>query len=54
MNVKRLRADNADPTTFRGRLASWEKRVLGAGGLGWRTFMDATKLAAYLSEVRES
>jgi hypothetical protein len=54
MNVKRLGADNADPTTFRSRLASWEKRVLAAGGMGWRTFMDPTKLAAYLSEVRES
>jgi hypothetical protein len=54
MNVKRLRADNADPTAFRSRLASWERRILEAGGKGWRTFLDPTKLAAYLSEVRES
>ncbi len=54
MNVKRLGADNADPMAFRGRLAAWEKRVLDAGGKGWRTFMDPSKLAKYLSEVRES
>ena len=52
MNVKRLGADNADPSAFRERLAGWERRVLGAGGLGWRTFMDPSKLAAYLADVR--
>lgn len=52
MNVKRLGADNADPNVFRRRLAAWERRVLEAGGLGWRTFMDAAKLADYLGEVR--
>ena len=26
--------------------------VLAAGGLGWRVFMDASKLAAYLADVR--
>ncbi len=54
MNVKRLGADNADPMAFRGRLAAWEKRVLDAGGKGWRTFMDPSKLAEYLSEARGS
>ncbi len=52
MNVKRLAMDNADPDVFRRRLAAWEQRILGSGGLGWRTFMDTTKLADYLSEVR--
>ena len=52
MNVKRLGTDNADPNAFRSRLADWEGRVLEAGGLGWRTFMDATKLTDYLGEVR--
>jgi hypothetical protein len=52
MNVKRLGADNADPSVFRERLASWEKRVLAAGGLGWRMLMDTSKLASYLAEVR--
>jgi hypothetical protein len=54
MNVKRLGADNANPQVFRQRIAGWEQRVMDAGGSGWRTFMDATKLAVYLSEIRES
>jgi hypothetical protein len=54
MNVKRLNSDNADPNGFRKRLADWETRVLDAGGLGWRTFMDAAKLGEYLGEVRAS
>ena len=54
MNVKRLGSDNADPSLFRQRLAAWEHRVLESGGLGWRTFMDASKLADYLGEVRAS
>jgi hypothetical protein len=52
MNVKRLGSDNADPSVFRGRLKAWEERVLKAGGLGWRTFLDPSKLADYLNEVR--
>jgi hypothetical protein len=53
MNVKRLQGDNADPSVFRSRLADWERRVVAAGGRGWRTLMDASKLGAYLGEVRE-
>jgi hypothetical protein len=52
MNVKRLGKDNSDPAVFRQRVAGWEERVLGAGGRGWRMFMDASKLADYLAEVR--
>jgi hypothetical protein len=52
MNVKRLGRDNADPEVFRNRLATWERRVLDAGGSGWKTFMDSSKLAAYLGEIR--
>jgi hypothetical protein len=52
MNVKRLHGDNLDPTGFRSRLESWDKRVMASGGLGWRTLMDATKLGDYLSEIR--
>ena len=37
-----------------GRLAAWGRRVLSAGGLGWRAFMDATRLTDYLGEVRAS
>ena len=52
MNVKRLAGDNADPAVFRERLASWERRVMAAGGSGWKNFNDSTKLAAFLSELR--
>jgi len=52
MNVKRLRGDNADPESFRARLTAWERRVMAAGGRGWRTFMDPSRLPEYLSEVR--
>jgi hypothetical protein len=53
MNVKRLGADNADPSVFRNRLAGWERRVMEAGGSGWRTFLDASQLPAFPEEVRE-
>jgi hypothetical protein len=53
MNVKHLREDGVDPTAFRSRLASWDKRVLDSGGLSWRTMMDPTKLGDYLADVRE-
>jgi len=52
MNVKRLQPDNADPERFRTRLATWEERTTGAGALGFRTFQDDQKLAAYLGEIR--
>jgi hypothetical protein len=52
MNVKRLHADNADPEVFRGRLASWEGQVLGAGAAGWRAIMDAGQLPVHLAQLR--
>jgi hypothetical protein len=52
MNVKRLGPDQADPGGFRERLADWERRVATAGAAEWRNFMDASRLAAYLDEVR--
>jgi hypothetical protein len=52
MNVKRLQRDTVDPAVFRNRLSAWERRVTRAGASEWRTFMDATKLPAYLAEVR--
>ncbi len=52
LNVKRLASDNADPDRFRGRLGRWERMVTEAGALGWRTFMDPTKLPGYLDGIR--
>jgi hypothetical protein len=52
MNVKRLESDDEDPQRFRGRLAQWEKTVVGHGAAGWQTFMDAGKLGGHLAAVR--
>lgn len=52
MNVKRLGADAADPQAFRTRLSGWEDRVVAANAVGWRTFLDSTKLPDYLGEIR--
>jgi hypothetical protein len=54
MNVKRLKTDSADPAVYRKRMADWEKRILAAGGLDWKTFMDPRKVSGYLTDVRES
>jgi hypothetical protein len=52
MNVKRLEADAADPEAFRRRIGSWKTRVERSGGAGWRTFLDSSKLADYLAQIR--
>jgi hypothetical protein len=52
MNVKRLEADSADPETYRKRLEGWRKRVERAGGDGWRTVLDTSKLPGILAEIR--
>jgi hypothetical protein len=52
VNVKRLQADNADPQLFRGRLASWQERVLSHGADGWREVLDAGQLPVHLAQLR--
>ena len=52
MNIKRLTKDTANPEVFRRRIASWERRVIGRGALGWQTIMDPNKLPMYLAQVR--
>ena len=52
MNIKRLSKDTANPEVFRRRIASWERRVVGRGALGWQTIMDPNKLPVYLAQVR--
>jgi len=54
MNVKRLRHDNANPETFRGRIDGWERTLRASGASGWRTIMDARALPDHLSELRGS
>jgi hypothetical protein len=48
VNVKRLAADMNDPAAYRARLASWEKRLLGAGATSWKE-LDAEGLAGTLA-----
>ena len=52
VNVKRLQADNADPQLFRGRLASWQERVLTHGAAGWREVLDSGQLPTHLAQLR--
>jgi hypothetical protein len=52
MNVVQLESDTADPAQFRDRMAAWETDVTEAHATGWRTFMDAEKLAPYLADIR--
>ncbi|HXK25553.1 MAG TPA: VWA domain-containing protein [Myxococcota bacterium] len=52
VNVKRLSADNADPQLFRGRMASWQQRVLSHGAVGWREVLDEAQLPVQLAQLR--
>jgi hypothetical protein len=52
VNVKRLAADNADPQLFRGRMASWQERVLSHGAAGWREVLDEGQLPVQLAQLR--
>ncbi len=44
MNVKRLNADNANPTAYRARLASWQKRVTSHGAKDFQVVLEPGKL----------
>ncbi len=44
MNVKRLNADNANPTAYRARLASWEKQITSHGAKDFQVVMAPEKL----------
>lgn len=50
MNVKRLAADNADPTAYRQRLAGWEKQVTSHGAREFKVVLEPEKLADLLDE----
>jgi len=50
MNVKRLAADNADPTVYRQRLAAWEKQVTAHGAKEFKVVLEPDKLADLLDE----
>lgn len=50
MNVKRLAADNANPASYRQRLAGWDKQVTAHGAKQFKVVLDAEKLADLLDE----
>jgi len=50
MNVKRLAADNADPTVYRQRLSGWEKQVTQHGARDFKVVLEPEKLTELLDE----
>ena len=50
VNVKRLDGDNANPTTYRERIARWEENILASGASEWRVIGDGPRLVQYLGE----
>ncbi len=50
MNVKRLGPDNANPTAYRARLASWQKQLTQHGAREFKVVLEAEKLADLLDE----
>jgi hypothetical protein len=50
MNVKRLAADNADPTAYRQRLSGWEKQVTAHGARDFKVVLEPDKLVDLLDQ----
>ena len=50
MNVKRLGPDNANPTAYRARLASWQKQLTQHGAREFKVVLEPEKLAELLDE----
>jgi hypothetical protein len=50
MNVKRLAADNANPTAYRQRLSGWEKQVTTHGAKEFKVVLEPDRLAELLDE----
>ena len=44
MNVKKLNADNANPTAYRARLASWQQQATSHGAKEFKVVIDPEKL----------
>jgi hypothetical protein len=51
VNVKKLDDDNADPTTYRQRIADWEEQILACGAREWRVIADGPRLVHYLDKL---
>jgi hypothetical protein len=52
MNVKKLSADNANPTTYRARMAKWQKQVTSHGAKEFQMVLEAEKLDDLLEQGR--
>jgi hypothetical protein len=44
MNVKKLNADNANPTVYRARMAKWQKQITTHGAKEFQMVLEAEKL----------
>ena len=44
MNVKKLNADNRNPTVYRERLASWQRQVVSHGGRDFQVILEPGRL----------
>jgi hypothetical protein len=44
MNVKKLNADNANPTAYRARISKWEKQMTGHGAKEFAMILEPEKL----------
>ena len=51
MNVKRLAADNANPTAYRQRLSGWEKEVTTHGAREFKVVLEPERLVELLDET---
>lgn len=52
MNVKRLKADSAQPMQYRARLAEWEHVVKAKGAPEWQVIIEPERLVSYLDDLR--
>lgn len=52
MNVKKLGGDNRNPTVYRERLASWQRKVTSHGARDFQVFLEPDKLDELLADNR--
>ena len=52
MNVKKLGADNDNPTIYRDRLANWDKEARGHGARDFQVLLQPERLAELMEQGR--
>jgi hypothetical protein len=50
MNVKKLNADNANPTAYRARLAGWKQQVTSHGAKEFQVVLEPDRLDDLLDQ----